>query len=84
MPSSFNRETFRPFRPHCFDYLYFEFRTVSSIWHSFWHVYSPFFYFITFVYLWGCSSLAEPFYCLSGAAFEVRSGEKLVPLHKLW
>ena len=61
VPSSFNRETFRPFRqvnplpylkqcmrlnpkppacftvvqafrPHDFDYLYFEFRTVSSIW----------------------------------------------------
>ena len=28
--------------------------------------------------------LAGPFYCLGGAAFELRSGEKLVPFHKLW
>ena len=49
------------FHTHCFDYLYFEFRTVSSIWHSFWHVYSPLFYFITFVHLWGCSSYSVSF-----------------------
>ena len=32
------------FRSHCFDYLYVEFRTVSSIRYSFGHSH-PFFYF---------------------------------------
>ena len=32
-----------------------------TIWHSFWHIYPPFFYFITFVYLWGCSSMVSHF-----------------------